>query len=60
MDYKLELVLIPVSDVDRAKTFYVEMTPGGGKIPRVETPIGGSTDGFETTFAFRPLEGLVS
>jgi catechol 2,3-dioxygenase-like lactoylglutathione lyase family enzyme len=24
MDYKLELVLIPVSDVDRAKTFYAE------------------------------------
>ena len=24
MDYKLELVLIPVSDVDRAKEFYVE------------------------------------
>jgi hypothetical protein len=24
MDYKLELVLIPVSDVDRAKTFYLE------------------------------------
>jgi predicted enzyme related to lactoylglutathione lyase len=24
MDYKLELVLIPVSDVDRAKKFYVE------------------------------------
>ncbi len=24
MDYKLELVLIPVSDVDRAKQFYVE------------------------------------
>ncbi len=24
MDYKLELVLIPVSDVDRAKSFYVE------------------------------------
>ncbi len=24
MDFKLELVLIPVSDVDRAKTFYVE------------------------------------
>ena len=24
MDLKLELVLIPVSDVDRAKTFYVE------------------------------------
>ena len=24
MDFKLELVLIPVSDVDRAKTFYTE------------------------------------
>ena len=24
MDLKLELVLIPVSDVDRAKAFYVE------------------------------------
>jgi catechol 2,3-dioxygenase-like lactoylglutathione lyase family enzyme len=24
MDYKLEVVLIPVSDVDRAKTFYTE------------------------------------
>jgi catechol 2,3-dioxygenase-like lactoylglutathione lyase family enzyme len=24
MDYKLELLLIPVSDVDRAKAFYVE------------------------------------
>ena len=24
MDYKLELVLIPVSDVDRAKKFYLE------------------------------------
>jgi predicted enzyme related to lactoylglutathione lyase len=24
MDYKLELVAVPVSDVDRAKTFYVE------------------------------------
>lgn len=24
MDYKLELVLIPVSDVDRAKSFYAE------------------------------------
>lgn len=24
MDYKLELILIPVSDVDRAKEFYVE------------------------------------
>ena len=24
MDYKLELVAVPVSDVDRAKTFYVD------------------------------------
>ena len=24
MDWKLELVLLPVSDVDRAKTFYIE------------------------------------
>ena len=24
MDFKLELVLLPVSDVDRAKDFYVE------------------------------------
>lgn len=24
MDYKLELVIVPVSDVDRAKAFYVE------------------------------------
>ena len=24
MDYKLELVLIPVSDIDRAKSFYVD------------------------------------
>jgi catechol 2,3-dioxygenase-like lactoylglutathione lyase family enzyme len=24
MDFKLELVLVPVTDVDRAKTFYVE------------------------------------
>ena len=25
MDWKLELVLVPVSDVDRARTFYTEM-----------------------------------
>ena len=24
MDFKLELVVVPVSDVDRAKTFYTE------------------------------------
>jgi catechol 2,3-dioxygenase-like lactoylglutathione lyase family enzyme len=37
MDYKLELVLIPVSDVDRAKQFYLE-NAGFGLI--VDTPIG--------------------
>jgi catechol 2,3-dioxygenase-like lactoylglutathione lyase family enzyme len=26
MEWKLELVLVPVSDVDRAKTFYIEKT----------------------------------
>ena len=25
MDFKLELVVVPVSDVDRAKTFYIEL-----------------------------------
>jgi catechol 2,3-dioxygenase-like lactoylglutathione lyase family enzyme len=37
MDYKLELVLIPVSDVDRAKKFYLEQA---GFVPIVDTPIG--------------------
>ena len=37
MDYKLELVLIPVSDVDRAKEFYLTKA-GFGLI--VDTPIG--------------------
>ena len=37
MDYKLELVLIPVSDVDRAKRFYVEQA---GFDLLVDTPTG--------------------
>jgi catechol 2,3-dioxygenase-like lactoylglutathione lyase family enzyme len=37
MDYKLELVLIPVSDVDRAKNFYLEQA---GFELIVDTPIG--------------------
>src|SRR6266571_2978442 len=37
MDLKLELVLIPVSDVDRAKAFYTEKT---GFNLDVDTPIG--------------------
>ena len=37
MDSKLELVLIPVSDVDRAKAFYVEKA---GFHLEVDTPVG--------------------
>src|SRR5580692_9090797 len=37
MDYKLELVLIPVTDVDRAKKFYVEQA---GFNLLVDVPIG--------------------
>jgi len=37
MDLKLELVLIPVSDVDRAKAFYVEKT---GFNLEVDTAVG--------------------
>jgi catechol 2,3-dioxygenase-like lactoylglutathione lyase family enzyme len=37
MDYQLELVLIPVSDVDRAKKFYLEQA---GFVLTVDTPIG--------------------
>src|SRR6266436_1061696 len=37
MDYKLELVLIPVTDVDRAKEFYLDNM---GFVLIVDTPIG--------------------
>jgi catechol 2,3-dioxygenase-like lactoylglutathione lyase family enzyme len=37
MDYKLELVLIPVSDVDRAKQFYLD---NAGFVLIVDTPTG--------------------
>ena len=37
MDYRLELVLIPVSDVDRAKAFYVDQA---GFDLLVDTPTG--------------------
>ena len=37
MDYKLELVLIPVTDVDRAKKFYLEQA---GFVLIVDTPVG--------------------
>ena len=37
MDYKLELVLIPVSDVDRARDFY---TQAAGFTVEVDGPAG--------------------
>jgi catechol 2,3-dioxygenase-like lactoylglutathione lyase family enzyme len=37
VDYRLELVLIPVSDVDRAKKFYLEQA---GFVLIIDTPIG--------------------
>lgn len=37
MDYKLELVLIPVSDVDRAKQFYLD---NAGFVLIADTPTG--------------------
>lgn len=37
MDYKLQLVLIPVTDVDRAKNFYLD---NAGFVLIVDTPIG--------------------
>ena len=37
MEFKLELVLVPVTDVDRAKVFYVEQA---GFDLEVDTPVG--------------------
>jgi catechol 2,3-dioxygenase-like lactoylglutathione lyase family enzyme len=37
MDYKLELVLVPVTDVDRAKAFYLERA---GFALLIDTPVG--------------------
>jgi hypothetical protein len=37
MEYKLELVLVPVTDVDRAKSFYLEQA---GFALLVDTPVG--------------------
>jgi catechol 2,3-dioxygenase-like lactoylglutathione lyase family enzyme len=37
MDFKLELVLVPVADVDRAKSFYVDQA---GFYLEVDTPVG--------------------
>jgi len=37
MEFKLELILVPVTDVDRAKAFYVEQA---GFDLEVDTPVG--------------------
>jgi len=37
MEYKLELVLVPVTDVDRAKSFYLEQA---GFALLIDTPVG--------------------
>jgi catechol 2,3-dioxygenase-like lactoylglutathione lyase family enzyme len=38
MDWKIELVAIPVSDVDRAKDFYTEKVSLTGNAIRCNTP----------------------
>ena len=45
MEFKLELVLIPVTDVDRAKAFYTEQAEPGGVTwtTRMFSPTGVST-----------------
>ncbi|OMH24735.1 glyoxalase [Tersicoccus phoenicis] len=58
MDMKLELVPLPVADVDRAKAFYVEklgfhldvdVTPAGGvRVVQVTPPGSGCSVGFGT------------
>jgi catechol 2,3-dioxygenase-like lactoylglutathione lyase family enzyme len=37
MDWKLELVVVPVSDVDRAKAFYTEYTERWASTPITTT-----------------------
>src|SRR5437763_103928 len=44
MDYRLELVLIPVTDVDRAKKFYLDNM---GFVLIVDTPIGDGQRGVQ-------------
>jgi catechol 2,3-dioxygenase-like lactoylglutathione lyase family enzyme len=65
VDYKLELVLIPVSDADRAKRFYVEqagfdlLVDGGTGLPgqrivQVTPPGSACSIGFGTGLTFEP------
>src|SRR5260370_523532 len=46
MDFKLELVLVPVTDVDRAKSFYVDQA---GFYLEVDTPVGPDMRGVQVT-----------
>lgn len=56
MDFKLELVMLPVSDVDRAKDFYTQVlgfklevdgaAGGGGRIVQVTPPGSSCSVGF--------------
>ena len=67
MDYKLELVIIPVSDVERAKAFYTEKlgfklevdgtANKGGRIVQVTPPGSACSIGFGSglSMAERPL-----
>jgi catechol 2,3-dioxygenase-like lactoylglutathione lyase family enzyme len=65
VDFKLELVLIPVSDPDRAKRFYVEqagfglLVDGGTGLPgqrivQVTPPGSACSIGFGTGLTYRP------
>ncbi len=45
MDFKLELVLVPVSDVDRAKTFYIEKASFTLAVDRIELEHSGGAAG---------------
>jgi catechol 2,3-dioxygenase-like lactoylglutathione lyase family enzyme len=64
MNYKLELVLIPVSDVDRAKAFYTEQTrfdllvdsgvDGVGRVVQVTPPGSACSIGFGTGITDAP------
>ena len=49
MDFKLELVGVPVSDIDRAKAFYVDRTSPLQPIRLVRTP------GFGGAFLRHPI-----
>jgi hypothetical protein len=42
MDYKLEVVVVPVSDVDRAKAFYVDQAASTSTWTGTPAPSGSS------------------